>query len=65
MVNSLEGLLPPERVVSLFRSFQESILGLPDTLVVLVREDFVNSFNLQIQISLGFAVGPVLASLIM
>lgn len=63
--NVLLGHLTPEQIQAIFRSSEE-IGTLPNPeIVAMVRGRFVESFNLQMRIVLGFAVAGVLTALMM
>ncbi|KAL2292505.1 hypothetical protein FJTKL_09468 [Diaporthe vaccinii] len=53
-----------EQISAIFRS-TEAIETLPPSLSTLVREDFVGSFNLQMEVVLGFTVAGILTTLLM
>ncbi|EED15702.1 efflux pump antibiotic resistance protein, putative [Talaromyces stipitatus ATCC 10500] len=62
--NSLLGSLEPQEIMSIFRS-TDFIRTLPENLQATVREDFAESFNLQMRVVLGFAVAGTLTTLLM
>ncbi|SPQ26213.1 ba547b17-0231-4f79-90ca-c1e314706002 [Thermothielavioides terrestris] len=63
--NELLGILPPEQILAIFRS-SEVIKTLPSAeLQRTVRSHFVESFNLEMHIVLGFAVVGVFTALLM
>ncbi|KAI9740045.1 MAG: hypothetical protein M1818_004796 [Claussenomyces sp. TS43310] len=62
--NALSKSLTPLQILAIFRS-TEVINTLPASLQTVVREDFVESFNLQMRIVLGFSVAGVLTTLLM
>lgn len=62
--NSLLGSLNPQEMMSIFRS-TDFIKTLPGNLQAAVREDFAESFNLQMRVVLGFAVAGTLTTLLM
>jgi hypothetical protein len=62
--DAVEGILSPEQILGLFTSVQTTIASLPNDIQSLVRKQFVESFNLQINILLGFAVASVLTTLL-
>ncbi|KAK3302903.1 major facilitator superfamily domain-containing protein [Chaetomium strumarium] len=63
--NELSGTLSPEQIQAIFRS-SDAIRMLPTAeLERLVRGRFVESFNLQMHIVLGFAVAGVITALLM
>lgn len=64
MKNALSGEMTWEQISAIFRS-TEVIETLPPSLSTLVREDFVGSFNLQMEIVLGFTVAGILTTLLM
>lgn len=64
MKNALSGKMTWEQISAIFRS-TEVIETLPPSLSTPVREDFVGSFNLQMEIVLGFTVAGILTTLLM
>ena len=64
MRNELSGMLAPDQIQAIFRS-SDAIKTLPTAeLERMVRRRFVESFNLQMHIVLGFAVGGVFTALL-
>lgn len=61
---ALSGKMTREQISAIFRS-SEVIETLPLSLSTLVREDFVESFNLQMKVVLGFTVAGILTTLLM
>ena len=63
--DELSGTLTPEQIQAIFRS-SDAIKTLPtEELERMVRSRFVQSFNLQMHIVLGFAVAGVFTALLM
>lgn len=62
--DELSGLLTPSQISQIFRS-TASIDQLPESVQTVVRSVFVNGFNLQMHIVLGFAVASFLSIALM
>jgi hypothetical protein len=60
---ALAGTLTPKQITDLFES-TESIKMLPLELQTVVKRVFVESFNLQLLVMIGFAVGGVVTALL-
>lgn len=64
MRNVLSGSLTPLQISAIFRS-TDTINDLPENLEAIVRGTFVEGFNLQMRIVLGFSVAGMFTWLLM